>query len=238
MFKAESYLGYKLCWPGDLVINSLWAWAGGLGVSNHHGIISSAYGVYRVRSNAELTPAFAHEFVRSASFHWEIRVRSKGVWTSRLQLTDLSFLDSPMLIPPPVEQLAIVRFLNWANGRLERAIQAKKKVTVLLNEQKQAIIHSAVTRGLDPTVPLKPSGIPWLGLVPTHWKTPRIKQCARRISKGTTPTTEGREILGSGPVRFIKAENISAGRIAGTPLCFIDEETNRILRRSQLHSDD
>ena len=49
MFKAESYLGYKLCWPGDLVINSLWAWAGGLGVSNHHGIISSAYGVYRIR---------------------------------------------------------------------------------------------------------------------------------------------------------------------------------------------
>ena len=49
MFKAESYLGYKLCWPGDLVINSLWAWAGGLGVSKHYGIISSAYGVYRIR---------------------------------------------------------------------------------------------------------------------------------------------------------------------------------------------
>ena len=49
MFKAESYMGYKLCWPGDLVINSLWAWANGLGVSQYHGIISSAYGVYRLR---------------------------------------------------------------------------------------------------------------------------------------------------------------------------------------------
>ena len=49
MFQAESYVGYKLCWPGDLVINSLWAWGRGLGVSKYHGIVSSAYGVYRLR---------------------------------------------------------------------------------------------------------------------------------------------------------------------------------------------
>src|SRR6266699_624834 len=160
MFKAESYLGYKLCWPGDLVINSLWAWAGGLGVSSHHGIISSAYGVYRIRRSSEMIPAFLHEVVRSSSFNWELKVRSKGVWISRLQLTDVSFLDAPMHIPPLAEQSAIVRFLDWANGRLGRAIQAKQKVIALLLEQKQAIIHRAVTRGLDPSVPLKPSGVP------------------------------------------------------------------------------
>ena len=55
MFKAESYAGYKLCWPGDLVINSLWAWAHGLGVSPHHGIVSSAYGVYRPQRKAILS---------------------------------------------------------------------------------------------------------------------------------------------------------------------------------------
>ncbi len=187
MFEAESYLGYKLCWPGDLVINSLWAWAGGLGVSNHHGIISSAYGVYRVRPDAELTPAFVHEFVRSASFHWELRVRSKGVWTSRLQLTDLSFLDAPMLIPPPVEQSAIVRFLHWANGRLERAIRAKQRVIALLDEQKQAIIERAVTRGLEPSVSLKRSRIPWLGDVPKHWEGRRLKHCITRVEQGWSP---------------------------------------------------
>ena len=63
-----------------------------------------------------------------------------------------------------------MRFLDWANGRLERAIRAKRKVIALLNEQKQAIIHRAVTRGLDPSVPLKPSGIPWLGDIPQHWE--------------------------------------------------------------------
>ena len=183
MFKAESYVGHKLCWPGDLVINSLWAWAGGLGVSQHHGIISTAYSVYRSRPSAQINPRFLHELVRSSAFHWELQVRSKGVWISRLQLTDTGFLDAPIPLPPPDEQAAIVRFLDWANGRLERAIRAKRKVIALLNEQKQAIIHRAVTRGLDPSVPLKPSGIPWLGDIPQHWEVRRVKQ-ATRILRG------------------------------------------------------
>ncbi len=79
-------------------------------------------------------------------------------------------------LPPPTEQAAIVRFLDWANGRLERAIRAKRKVIALLNEQKQAIIHRAVTRGLDLSVPLKPSGIPWLGDIPQHWEVVRSRR--------------------------------------------------------------
>jgi type I restriction enzyme S subunit len=173
MFKAKSYAGHKLCWPGDLVINSLWAWGGGLGVSQHHGIISTAYSVYRSRPSVAVNPRFLHELFRSAAFHWELQVRSKGVWISRLQLTDTAFLEAPLPLPPPDEQAAIVRFLDWANGRLERAIRAKRKVIALLNEQKQAIIHRAVTRGLDPSVPLKPSGIPWLGDIPAHWEVVR-----------------------------------------------------------------
>ena len=191
MFKAESYLGYKMCWPGDLVINSLWAWAGGLGVSRHHGIISSAYGVYRVRKSASMSPDFVHEVVRSSSFNWEFKVRSKGVWISRLQLTDLAFLDAPMHIPPPEEQAAIVRFLAWANGRLEQAIRAKRRVIALLNEQKQAIIHRAVTRGLDTSVPLKPSGISWLGDIPKHWEVRRLRHLIQgRLTYGANAAAE------------------------------------------------
>ncbi|MBI4664214.1 MAG: restriction endonuclease subunit S [Verrucomicrobia bacterium] len=135
MFKAESYKGYKLCWPGDLVIHSLWAWGGGLGISQHHGIVSSAYGVYRLRHDAPAIPGFIHELVRSSPFNWELQVRSKGIWTSRLQLTDESFLHAPFPLPPEDEQAAIVRFLDHANGRIERAIRAKRKLMALLNEQ-------------------------------------------------------------------------------------------------------
>ena len=191
MFKAESYVGYKLCWPGDLAINSLWAWAGGLGVSKHHGIISTAYSVYRGRPSAQLNPRFLHELVRSSAFNWELQVRSKGIWISRLQLTDTAFLDSPIPLPPPSEQAAIVRFLDWANGRLERAIRAKRKVIALLHEQKQAIIHKAVTQGLDPNVPKRDSGISWLGEIPSHWEVRRLRHLITgRLTYGANEAAE------------------------------------------------
>lgn len=72
MFKAQSYAGYKLCWPGDLVINSLWAWGRGLGVSNYHGIVSSAYGVYRLRDCQGILPDYIDALVRSDPFNWEL----------------------------------------------------------------------------------------------------------------------------------------------------------------------
>ena len=184
MFKAESYVGHKLCWPGDLVINSLWAWARGLGVSSHHGIVSTAYGVYRPKVN--VNPRFIHELLRSTPFHWELRVRSKGVWTSRLQLTDDSFLAAPILLPPLPEQAAIVRFIEYVDRRIRRYIRAKRTLIVLLTEQKQAITHRAVTRGLDPDVPLKDSGVEWLGQVPEHWEVRRIKSLSL-VKRGASP---------------------------------------------------
>ncbi len=167
MFKAESYVGYKLCWPGDLVINSLWAWAHGLGVSWHHGIVSSAYGVYRPLPKADAR--FIHLLVRSVTFQWELQVRSKGIWVSRLQLTDEAFLGAPFPLPPIPEQRAIVRYLDYVDRRIRRYVGAKRRLIALLEEEKQAIVNQAVTRGLDPNVRLKPSGVESLGDVPEHW---------------------------------------------------------------------
>jgi type I restriction enzyme S subunit len=176
MFKAESYVGYKLCWPGDLVINSLWAWGGGLGVSRYHGIVSSAYGIYRLRAKYSEYTHYIHDLVRSAAFNWELQVRSKGIWRSRLQLTDEAFLGAPFPLPTETDQLGIVAFLNHVDRRIRRASRAKQKLIRLLEEQKQAIIHQAVTRGLNPDVRLKPSGVAWLGNVPEHWEVVRSKR--------------------------------------------------------------
>ena len=207
MFKAESYVGYKLCWPGDLVINSLWAWARGLGVSSYHGIISTAYGVYRP---TEIVDArFIHELVRSTPFHWELRVRSKGVWTSRLQLTDASFLDAPFVLPPLPEQAAIVRYLDYMDRRVRRYVGAKQKLIGLLEEQKQAIIHRAVTRGLDPDVPLKPSGVEWLGDVPAHWDVRRVKQAAQILRGKFTHRPRNDPSLYDGPYPFIQTGEVA-----------------------------
>lgn len=181
MFMAESYAGYKLCWPGDLVINSLWAWMFGLGFSRHHGIVSSAYGVYRTRSQYLDHWQYFDYLIRSKAYAWELRVRSRGVWTSRLQMTDDRFLDMPILIPPKEEAIEIVKFLSVLDIQIRRYIREKQKVIKLLNEQKQAVINRAITKGVDPSVRLKLSGIDWIGDIPEHWKMKKMKQIVTLI---------------------------------------------------------
>lgn len=192
MFEAKSYIGHKLCWPGDIVINSLWAWSCGLGVARHHGLISSAYGVYRLLPDFEEYATFIHHLLRSKAYHWELRTRSKGVWTSRLQLTDDAFLRSPVLVPPQDEAKAISRFIFEMDRKVNRFIRNRRRLIEVLNEQKHTIINRAVTRGLDPDVPLKPSGIDWIGDIPEHWEARRLQTVAElRVSNVDKHTKEG-----------------------------------------------
>jgi len=134
MFQAKTYAGHKLCWPNDLVINSLWAWGRGLGVAQHHGIVSTAYGVYRARGGNRILPGYLHHLVRSDPFQWELQLRSQGVWKSRLQMTDARWLDAPLLLPPVDEQAAIVKYLAHANARIDKVIAAKRRLIALLDE--------------------------------------------------------------------------------------------------------
>ena len=227
---------YKLVCPGDIAYNKMRAWQGAIGMSDLRGIISPAYVVQRMRGAH--SPRYFHHLFRTPGFAKEAESWSYGITSDMWSLRPEHFKAIYSALPPAEEQVAIVRFLDHANRRLERTIRAKRKVIALLNEQKQAIIHRAVTRGLDPTVPLKPSGISWLGDIPQHWEALPVKRCSIVISKGTTPSTEGREILEEGPIRFIKAENISGGVIVDKPRAFIGQETHNVLRRSQLHEHD
>lgn len=204
-----------------------------IGLARNRGVISSAYLCFETRGT--ILPDFGYQILNAFDITKEIYRYGSGL---RQNLDHGEIKRLPIFLPPSHEQTAIVRFLDHANRKIDGFIRAKRKLIALLIEQKQAIIHRAVTRGLNFDASLKPSGIPWLGDIPEHWEVPRVKQCARKISKGTTPTTEGRQILESGPVRFLKAENISAGHITDNPLCFIDEETNRVIRRSQLEEND
>ena len=94
------------------------------------------------------------------------------------------------LLPPPDEQAAIVRFLDHADRRIQRYIGAKQRLIGLLEEQKQAVIHRAVTRGLDPGVRLKPSGVEWLGDVPEHWEVRRLKTILQPIDRRSVTGSE------------------------------------------------
>jgi type I restriction enzyme S subunit len=214
MFKAESYVGYKLCWPGDLVVNSLWAWAKGLGVSRDHGIVSSAYGVYRLQAPYCEYSNYIHELVRSTPFQWELQVRSKGIWVSRLQLTDEAFLDAPFPLPPEAEQAAIVRFLDHIDRHIRGYIRVKQKLVKLLEEQRQAIIHRAVTRGLDPHIRLKASDVEWLGEVPEDWEIIRLGRLVNLIT-GFPFQSDG-FTSNESDIKLLRGVNVSPGVIRWT----------------------
>jgi type I restriction enzyme S subunit len=219
MFMAESYVGHKLCWPGDLVINSLWAWAQGLGFSRHHGIISSAYGVYRLRPQLSDLWQYFDYLLRSKAYDWELHVRSKGIWTSRLQLTDDSFLDMPIILPPHDEAATIVRLLTGVRSRINRLIRAKRRLIELLSEQKQAIIHRAVTRGIDPNVRLKPSGIDWLGDVLAHWEVAGLRM---RYSVQLGKMLDAKRITGSHLVPYLRNTDVQWDRVNTSDLPMMD----------------
>lgn len=180
---------YKLVQPRDIAYNKMRAWQGAIGASTLRGIISPAYVVMHLR-NADDLPRYFHHLYRTPQFAKEAERWSYGITSDMWSLRPEHFKMIYTPEPPPDEQEAIVRFLEWANGRLDRAIRAKRKVIALLNEQKQAIIHRAVTRGLDPSVPFKPSGISWLGDIPQHWNAIRIKYLLREVDERSTTGSE------------------------------------------------
>jgi type I restriction enzyme, S subunit len=141
-----------------------------VGLSRHDGMITGAYSVFESIGKDSLE--YFELFYRAMDDRKLLSPLYTGL---RNTIPAERLLGTKTPQPPLDEQIAIVRFLKWTNVRLERAIRAKQKVIVLLNEQKQAIIHRAVTRSLDPSVALKPSGIPWLGDIPKHWTLRRFK---------------------------------------------------------------
>jgi type I restriction enzyme S subunit len=162
----EDLTNYKVARHGNLVINKMKAWQGSMGISPCDGIVSPAYFVFDFHISNH---GFGQRLLRSKPYVAHFAEASDGVRVGQWDLSIPGMRQIPVLLPPPEEQEAIVRFLDHAHGRIDRAIRAKRKVIALLNEQKQAIIHKAVTRGLNPDAPLKPSGIPWLGDIPAHW---------------------------------------------------------------------
>jgi type I restriction enzyme S subunit len=177
--RAESLVGYKCVEPHDFVVNIMLAWNGSMGVSGFHGIVSPSYCVYRFGDVAH--PWYFHHLLRSPAYKARIKAVSTGVVESRLRLYTDDIYRIEGMLPPLSEQSAIVRFLDYMDRRIRRYIRAKQKLIKLLEEQKQAIIHRAVTRGLDPNVRLKLSGVEWLGDVPEHWKVTRLKFIATQI---------------------------------------------------------
>jgi len=183
-------------------------------VSEYEGIVSPAYVVQRPRRSA--APRYLHYLLRTPAFAKEAERWSYGITSDMWSLRPEHFKLIYSCIPPLAEQAAIVRFLEHADRRIRRYIRAKQKLIKLLEEQKQAIIHRAVTRGLDPKVRLKPSGVEWLGEVPEHWEVRKLRQCGS-ISGGLTPSMADRS-LWDGDIPWVTPKDMKRFTIAAASM--------------------
>ncbi|EOL9020192.1 restriction endonuclease subunit S [Cronobacter dublinensis] len=149
-----------------------------------------------------------------------------------------TFVNFSYASPQIKEQIQIAAFLDHETAKIDSLIDKQQQLIELLKEKRQAVISHAVTKGLNPDVPMKDSGVEWLGEVPEHWKICRIKQLSKQISKGTTPSTIGGDFVDEG-IRFLKAENIGKSKFVNSlPEFYISNNVDKQISRSRLQERD
>ena len=161
MFKAESYIGHKICRPGDLAVNTMWAWMAALGVSNHDGIISPAYAVYRQRKPQHLLHDFADHLLKIAPYKLNYLSRSTGLRPSRLRLYPDEFFKIQIIIPPKDEQQKALDSIVVETAAINTAITRTEREIALMQEYRTRLTSDIVTGKLD--VREAAAGLPELG---------------------------------------------------------------------------
>ena len=181
-----------------------------IGHAHYRGIIAAAY------LCLETKPVVSNDFGYQYLNAYDLLKIIYGFGSGLRQSLDFSDIKRmPVLVPPPDEQAAIVRFLHHADRRIRRFIRAKQKLIKLLEEEKQAIIHRAVTRGLNPGVRLKHSGVEWLGDVPEHWEVWQIGHFAA-VGNGSTPSRGNASYWSDGTYPWLNSSSVHAGTISSS----------------------
>lgn len=219
-------IGYQGIRKGDLVIHNMDAFAGAIGVSDSDGKGTPVYAVCTpIREDVnQYYYCFLLRFLAKIGF---IQSLAKGI---RERSTDFRYGDfKELLLPVPsrAEQDAIVRYLDAATSKIDKAIAMQQKMIDLLNERKQIIIQNAVTKGLDENVEMKDSGVEWIGMIPKHWKISKLKYLIDAPLK--YGANEASDLIDYSCPRYIRITDIDAnGKLK--------EETYRSLPMSKAES--
>ncbi|EEW0657640.1 restriction endonuclease subunit S (plasmid) [Escherichia coli] len=207
-FIPDDLSGYKKLEKGQFGMNKMKAWQGSYGVSKFTGIVSPAYFIF------DFTKAINPEF-----FNWAIRSKlyvsffgsaSDGVRIGQWDLSKARMKVIPFVLPSEEEQSLIANFLDKKTALIDEAISIKEQQISLLKERKQIIIQQAVTQGLDPNVPMKDSGVDWIGDIPAHWEVKKMKFIFDSIQTGTTPVTSEPKYF-DGDVDWYNPKDLNAG---------------------------
>lgn len=171
---TKNFESLKLVEKGDFVI-SLRSFQGGIEYAHFRGIISTAYTI--LKPTEEVIHDYYRYLLKSKRYISGLKLLVTGIREGQ-NIDTTKFKNSYLPLPPEKEQAQIANFLDYNLAKINRFIRKKKQLIKLLNEQKAAVINQAVTKGLDPNVPMRDSGIEWLGEIPEHWQVRKLKYVA------------------------------------------------------------
>ncbi|EOX1264701.1 restriction endonuclease subunit S [Campylobacter upsaliensis] len=174
---AQNYIGYNIVKRGDIILNPMDLSSGYVAKSTFEGVISQAY--IKIRPLETLNLSYYESFFQNL-YHYKILWHlGKGIsYDHRWTLGNDVFLNIKIPLPPLQEQKEIAEFLDKKCEKIQNYINKKQKLITLLQEKKQALINEAVTKGLNPNIEFKNSGIEYLGLIPHHWEAVKVKYVA------------------------------------------------------------
>ncbi len=226
-FVPDDLNGYKHVHVGDFVINKMKSWQGSYGVSDYEGIVSPAYFTCGLKG---VMPQFFSRAIRSKAYIGFFMQYSKGIRVDQWDLDPNSMKDIPFILPPLSEQDAIVSYLDTVTSKIDVAIEQQQKMIDLLNERKQIIINNAVTKGLDPNVKMKDSGVEWIGEIPEGWEVIKTSYVFPHIGSGTTPKSSQEDYYSEDGFPFLQTGDLNDSIVINTA----KKITEKALRETNL----
>lgn len=172
---------YQNVYIGDFVLNNQQAWRGSVGVSKYDGIISPAYFVYSMSNKCD--PVYMNYLLRDSSMVQQYEISSRGVGTIQRNLYGLWFYESRVALPTVEEQKSIASFLDKKCTEINTLLTNIQEQIDVLEQYKRSTITEMVTKGTEPDVKVKDSGVQWIGDMPAHWECNRGKYILKYIQK-------------------------------------------------------
>lgn len=235
---AQKEIGYQGIRCGDLVVHEMDAFAGAIGIADSEGKGTPVYTVLRARDEKQVDLHYYAYLLRSLALDGFVESLVQGI---RERSTDFRFKilrELALPVPSLQEQQSIVRVLDHKTAEIDRLIEHKERLIELLEEKRAAVITRAVTKGLDPDVEMKDSGVEWLGEIPAHWRLPLLSRVTTSRCDGPFGSSLSSKHYSAEGVRVVRLQNIGAAAFKDGDQVFVSEDHYKDLGDHDVQQDD
>ena len=226
-------IGYQGIEPGDLIVHGMDGFAGSIGISDSRGKASPVLNVMDSNQNKR----YLMYYLRAMAYKDVFMALSTGIRVRSCDLRWNKLSVFPFLIPTSHEQSAIAAYLDTQCAKIDEIIAQAKASIEDYKQWKASIIYKAVTKGLDPNVEMKDSGIEWIGRMPKRWKVIPLKLCTDKIGSGKTPVG-GAETYQDNGVLFLRSQNVYNTGLKLDGVYYISDEVDATMKNSRVRYND